>query len=85
MTDVLFPAQKAISQCFASAPGEPLPSWINGHAPARSTTGHGTNGFSLLLVDGHSQFVRFTRMNKSAAGDFNLDWTVHGLSGKDLR
>ena len=67
-TEVRFTGQKAIFQCFASAPGEPLVSWINRNAPVRSTTGHGTNGFSLLFVDGHAQFANFSRLNKNIPG-----------------
>jgi prepilin-type N-terminal cleavage/methylation domain-containing protein len=85
MSEVRFSSQKAIFQCFASAPGQPLPSWINGNAPARSTTGHGTNGFSLLFADGHAQFAKFTQLNKGAENNYNLDWTVGGLSGQDLK
>ena len=86
--EVRFPTQKAMVACSASAPGQPFSSWINGNAPMRSTTGHGTNGLSLLFVDGHSQFANFSRLNKNrpgSGGPYNLDWTVNGLSGQDLK
>ena len=87
-SEVRFPSQKALMSCFASAPGQPVASWINGNAPMRSTTGHGTNGLSLLFVDGHSKFAKFTQLNKNqamAGNNYNLDWTVNGLSGQDLK
>src|SRR5947207_3432241 len=59
-----------------------------GKAPMRSTTGHGMKGLSLLFVDGHAQFANFRRLNKNqpgSGGPYNLDWTVGGLSGQDLK
>jgi prepilin-type N-terminal cleavage/methylation domain-containing protein len=87
-SEVRFPSQKAMISCYASAPGQPFASWLNGFAPMRSTTGHGTNGLALLFVDDHAQFANFSRLNKNrpgAGGPYNLDWTVGGLSGQDLK
>jgi hypothetical protein len=48
-------------------------------------SGHGTQGLSLMFVDGHSQFARFTQLNRGTLNDYNLDWTEGGLQGIDLR
>jgi prepilin-type N-terminal cleavage/methylation domain-containing protein len=86
VSEVGFPAQKALCGCFGSAPGQPYDVYILDQI--RPTTGHGTKGLSLLFVDGHSQFANYARLNlcQSNAGSvYNLDWTVGGLSGQDLK
>jgi prepilin-type N-terminal cleavage/methylation domain-containing protein len=76
-TEVSFPSQKAIICCFA----EPK----NGEL-GNQNLAHGSEGFPLLLVDGHSGFIRYNKLHKAAAyGDTNLDWTKDGLKGKDLK
>jgi prepilin-type processing-associated H-X9-DG protein len=47
--------------------------------------GHGNKGFSLMFVDGHSQFAPYSQLNRGTLGDYNLDWTEGGLQGVDLR
>ena len=43
---------------------------------------------SLLFVDGHPQFARYSELNNTLLNGsqeiYNLDWTVGGLSGADL-
>jgi prepilin-type N-terminal cleavage/methylation domain-containing protein len=71
---VLSPAKKAIMGCFA----EPENARI---------VAHGENGFPLLFVDGHSAYTKFSSL-KYPPGSFvkpNLDWTVGGLTGEDLK
>jgi hypothetical protein len=44
---------------------------------------------SLLFVDGHSEFALYDRLNApfkdGAKLIYNLDWTVGGLAGEDLK
>ncbi|MBX3746062.1 MAG: type II secretion system protein [Verrucomicrobiae bacterium] len=77
-TEVKYPAQKGIAPCFA----EPE----HGHLGDRNIA-HGKDGFPLLFVDGHSEFAKYRRLNKTEPyGEYNLDWTVGGLTqGRDLR
>lgn len=82
--EVRSPSKKAIAPCFASTKGK----W---HDIRKGTTssGHGTRGMALLFVDGHSEFASYDRLNapfKDAKGlIYNLDWTVGGLAGEDLK
>ena len=48
---------------------------------------HGREGLPLLFVDSHAAFTRYTQLNKTSPyGDYNLDWTIGGLTkGEDLR
>lgn len=50
---------------------------------------HGPRGMSLLFVDGHSEFALYDRLNapfkEGAKLIYNLDWTVGGLAGEDLK
>ena len=73
LQDVLQPTKKAQSPCFASSPN------------TVTTTGHGTKGMSLMFVDGHAQFPTYKQLNLDMYGTYNLDWTVGGLKGADLR
>jgi prepilin-type processing-associated H-X9-DG protein len=41
---------------------------------------HSAEGVNILLVDGHSQFVKYVNLNPSSAhlpwvGDYNYDWS----------
>ena len=77
-TEVFSPARKAIMSCFA----EPE----NGNLGDKNIA-HGKEGLPLLFVDGHAAFTRYKQLNKTQPyGDYNLDWTIGGLSkGEDLR
>ena len=77
-TEVRSPAKKAIMSCFA----EPE----NGSITEKNIA-HGKEGFPLLFVDSHASFTRFKQLNKTAPyGEYNLDWTIGGLTkGEDLR
>jgi prepilin-type N-terminal cleavage/methylation domain-containing protein len=76
-TEVGFPSKKAMISCFA----EPEFGNIGDRNMA-----HGREGFPLLFVDNHSEYVVYRRLNRTAPyGDHNLDWTVGGLGkGEDL-
>ena len=82
--DVKSPAKKAISPCFASAAG----TWndIRENTP---TAGHGLKGMALLFVEGHSEFAPYRRLNAPFKDGttliYNLDWTIGGLAGEDLK
>lgn len=82
--EVRFPTKKAISPCFASSPNSAYD--VTGNT---LTGGHGTKGMSLLFVDGHSQFALYPQLNNPFVNGsqkiYNLDWTVGGLSGADLK
>ena len=77
-SEVSSPAKKAIMPCFA----EPE----NGNLGDKNIA-HGKEGLPLLFVDVHASFTRYTQLNKTVPyGDYNLDWTVGGLTkGEDLR
>ena len=77
-SEVHSPAKKAIMPCFA----EPE----NGNIGDRNIA-HGKEGLPLLFVDSHASFTRYTQLNKTSPyGDYNLDWTIGGLTkGEDLR
>ena len=82
--EVKYPAKKAIAPCFASTKGK----W-NDIRKATPNAAHGPRGMMLLFVDGHSELALYDRLNapfKDAAGNiYNLDWTIGGLSGEDLK
>lgn len=82
--EVKFPPKKAISPCFASSKGK----WNNVQKNTASSA-HGARGMMLLFVDGHSELAAYERLNapfrEGATLIYNLDWTVGGLSGQDLK
>lgn len=71
--EVRYPARKAQYACYAGSANSP------------AVSGHGTQGLSLMFVDGHSQFARYRLLNPGTLGNYNLDWTEGGLQGGDLR
>ena len=73
VSEVRHPTRKAQSVCFA------------GSAGSAAVVGHGTKGLLLMFVDGHSEFVFYTKLNPGTLNNYNLDWTDGGLSGADLR
>ena len=81
--DVRYPAQKALSPCFASTQGTV-------YAPYYGTTtyGHGTKGMVLLFADGHAEFAKYERLKPVDVDPtttlYNFQWTAGGLSGRDL-
>jgi prepilin-type processing-associated H-X9-DG protein len=84
VSDVKFPPKKAIAPCFASVKGK----W-NDIQKGTTTSGHGTRGMMLLFVDGHGEYAAYDRLNapfkNGATLIYNLDWTVGGLGGQDLK
>ena len=82
--EVLSPAKKAIAPCFASSKGK----W-NNIQKGTASSGHGPRGMSLLFVDGHSEFALYERLNAPFKDGstliYNLDWTINGLRGQDLK
>ncbi len=75
--EVRSPSKKAVMCCFAEPQFGDL---------GDKNIAHGTNGFPLLFVDSHAAFVTYRDLNKTAPyGDYNLDWTINGLKGEDLR
>lgn len=86
VTEVKFPAQKAMRGCFASVPGK---FFDVTSAQRRSYGGHGPKGMALLFVDSHSQFTRWEQLNPTSSSgtdrSYNFDWTDKGLGGADLR
>jgi len=84
VNEVKSPSKKAISPCFASSKGK-----ANDIRQGTTTSGHGTRGMSLLFVDGHSELAPYDRLNAPFKDGttllYNLDWTVGGLGGEDLK
>ncbi len=84
VSDVRSPAKKAISPCFASSAGSAFD--VRQSSP---TGGHGPKGMALLFVEGHSEFALYARLNAPFTNGgvkiYNLDWTIGGLAGEDLR
>ncbi|MHC1763054.1 MAG: type II secretion system protein [Verrucomicrobiia bacterium] len=82
--DVKSPAKKAIDPCFASTARTAFDVRKNS-----LTGGHGTKGMALLFVEGHAEFALYDRLNAPLkdgnVGVYNLDWTVGGLAGEDLK
>jgi prepilin-type N-terminal cleavage/methylation domain-containing protein/prepilin-type processing-associated H-X9-DG protein len=82
--DVQFPPKKAIAPCFASVKGK-----ANDVRKGTSTSAHGPRGMMLLFVDGHSEYAAYERLNAPFKDGstliYNLDWTVSGLGGQDLK
>jgi len=78
VTDVRNPTKKAVMPCFA----EPQ----DGQLGAKNLA-HGKEGLPLLFVDNHAAYTRYAALNKTVPyGEYNLDWTVGGLSqGEDLK
>ena len=46
---------------------------------------HGKQGFPILFVDSHAAFTTYKQLHTTKPyGDYNLDWTIGGLSqGED--
>jgi prepilin-type N-terminal cleavage/methylation domain-containing protein/prepilin-type processing-associated H-X9-DG protein len=84
VSDVKSPTKKAIAPCFASTKGK----WHDIYKGTTSSA-HGPKGMNLLFVDGHSEFALYDRMNAPFKDGtkliYNLDWTVGGLGGEDLK
>jgi len=82
--EVKSPSKKAVSPCFASAKGK----W-NDVQGGTASSAHGPRGMMLLFVDGHSELAPYATLNAPfKAGTvltYNLDWTVGGLGGEDLK
>jgi len=83
-TEVKSPSKKAISPCFASTKGK-----ANDIRKGTTTAAHGPRGMMLLFVDSHAEFAPYDRLNAPFKDGttlvYNLDWTVGGLSGQDLK
>ncbi len=84
VSEVRSPARKAITPCFASVKGK----WDD-IRKGTASAGHGRRGLMLLFVDGHSELALYDRLNApfkdGATPIYNLDWTVGGLGGEDLK
>lgn len=76
-TEVRSPSKKAILSCFAE------PEFGN---LADKNIAHGKTGFPILFVDSHAAFTKYQQLNKTQPyGEYNLDWTIGGLKGEDLK
>lgn len=77
LTEVRSPSKKAVMSCFAEPENVDV---------TDKNLAHGRQGFPILFVDGHSSYVHYRNMNKTQPyGEYNLDWTINGLKGEDLR
>jgi prepilin-type N-terminal cleavage/methylation domain-containing protein len=66
---VSFPAQKGIFICYATG--------VQGRV-------HNPKAEALCYVDGHAKLTPYSQLVESSPPG-NLDWTVGGLAGKDLK
>jgi len=87
--DVRYPTRKAMAPCFASSANGYFDIDLN-----TPTDAHGPNVMLLLFADGHSQSANFRQLVPAPPGQsttpgtvlvYNLDWTLDGLQGFDLR
>jgi prepilin-type N-terminal cleavage/methylation domain-containing protein/prepilin-type processing-associated H-X9-DG protein len=77
INEVRSPSRKAVMSCFAE------PEFGN---LGDLNLAHGKKGFPILFVDGHSAYTTYPQLNKTVPyGEYNLDWTVGGLGGEDLK
>jgi hypothetical protein len=79
LSEVVFPARKALFNCYASEWARP--------APPRA---HHPEGWALCFVDGHVSLTSWKQLHRARRGagidmEYNLDWTVCGIAGQDLR
>ena len=82
-SEVSHPSQRVVQTCYASkVPGEIFT--FDNFPPYPDANGaHSPDGVNILLVDGHSQFVRYSSCKPrsgSAMGpdDYNYDWSPLG-------
>jgi prepilin-type N-terminal cleavage/methylation domain-containing protein len=81
LSAVTFPAQKAMLMCFAE----------KGHAFGThlAATAAGLkqrpDAIALCFVDGHARLTPMAQIAETRPYPGNLDWTVGGLAGKDLK
>jgi len=80
-TEVRSPAKKALMECEAE-PG------TNGD-PGGGGIAHGKGGVTMLFVDSHAAYVRTNELHQGYLANqgqpYNLDWTIGGLAGEDLK
>jgi prepilin-type N-terminal cleavage/methylation domain-containing protein len=83
-SEVRFPSQKALCPCFVSSAAPGFDKIDHTYID-----GHGLKGMLLLFSDAHSQFASYKQLNRTYLHpkypSYNLDWTVGGLSGVDLK
>lgn len=80
LSAVVDPARKAIFNCYA---GE----WAGGLGKSRP---HHPEGWALGMVDGRARRAPYSKLNRAVHGagidqGYNLDWTLCGIRGRDLR
>jgi prepilin-type N-terminal cleavage/methylation domain-containing protein/prepilin-type processing-associated H-X9-DG protein len=77
---VAYPAQKAIINCNVSSKD-----------PNVGDSIHGPMHYNLTFADGHAKWTSFASLNYSCLpvdqynDQYNLDWTVDGVKGKDVK
>jgi len=87
-TEVTHPSERIIQPCYASkAPGQIFTVDNFMVFPDRNGA-HSASGVNVLLVDGHSQFVKYVDCNPISIhlpwiGDHNYDWSP--LSDQNIR
>jgi prepilin-type N-terminal cleavage/methylation domain-containing protein len=87
--DLRYPTRKAMCPCFASSANGYFDIQLN-----TPTDAHGPNVMMLLFAEGHCQSANFRQLVPAPPGQsttpgtvltYNLDWTLDGLQGFDLR
>jgi hypothetical protein len=80
LSAVVDPARKALFNCYAAE-------WAGGLAQSRP---HHPAGWALGFADGHARLTPYSQMNRGVRGagldeGYNLDWTLCGIAGRDIR
>lgn len=73
LADVKYPAQKIL-----------IFEWTSNHDKQLTTMWDSAGKHNALFVDGHVAIVTKERLNTSARGDKDPNWTIDGLAGKDI-
>jgi prepilin-type N-terminal cleavage/methylation domain-containing protein len=82
LSAVTYPSQKAMLMCFSEyghAFGTHLAPTAAGSLKPKP------DAVVLCFVDGHARLTPMAQLNETRPYPGNLDWTVGGLAGKDLR
>lgn len=73
---VASPSHKALIVCYARPTDDPY----SGMGWA-----HRLSSLAIVFVDGHASLLSYNDLNPGGLQPYNLDWTVCGIKGRDLK